>query len=61
MEKEFEEKVEKIKKKTAFDEFVIGCCLCNFDNKLVCQRFRSSGCSELIKCIRIKNIERDLK
>ena len=51
--KEFEEKVEQLKKRTAFDEDTIGCFLCNFHDRYVCGRFRNSGCTSLVKCQRL--------
>lgn len=42
------------KKKTGFDEVIVGCCLSNYKDRNICSRFTNSGCrnSEHCKAIR---------
>lgn len=54
---QIERTVEKIKKNTGFDEYVIGCSLTNYNNQQVCGRFRNSGCGQLVMCQLIRRIE----
>ncbi|MBE5852892.1 MAG: hypothetical protein E7299_08125 [Lachnospiraceae bacterium] len=54
---QIERTVENIKKKTGFDEYVIGCSLTNYNNQRVCERFRNSGCGQLVMCQLIRRIE----
>lgn len=52
----FEEKVEELKKKTAFDEDVCGCFLSNYRQRHVCPVVTGGWCKDYVKCQNLAQI-----
>lgn len=57
-ETSFEDCVKELKASTGItDENVIGCYLCNFNDKYICSRFSESGCRRLEACMRLDKVK----
>ena len=49
-----DEEIKRLEKRTAYDEDVIGCFLCNYGSSRTCGDFRTSGCKDAAKCHRLQ-------
>lgn len=55
---EFEKLVRMLKRQTALDENIIGCCLCNFGDRYICCGMHNQSCKHYVACVTIQEILR---
>lgn len=53
--------VENLKKRTPWEEEVIGCFLCNYGDHRICGSFQSSGCKHTPKCRGLNRIRERMR
>ena len=56
MDKSFNDTLEELQKRTAYDDLVVGCFLHNYGTPSRCGAFRNYGCKEAAKCKRLNGV-----